>query len=72
MRNCTMRRYIIATALFIVTSLAWSATWQPLCLPNAEALQFAVRTEDDDWILLGETPLSNYYQNDDVITANCI
>lgn len=69
MRNCTMRRYIIATALFIVTSLAWSATWLPLCLPNAEALQVAVRTEDDDWILLGETPLSNYYQNDDVITA---
>ena len=48
MRNCTMRRYIIATALYIVTSLAWSTTWLPLCLPNAEALQVAVRTEDDD------------------------
>lgn len=68
MRNSIMRRYIIVTALFIVTSLAWSATWQPLCLHNSEAI-IAKRAEGEEWILLGETPLSNYSQNDDVITA---
>lgn len=63
-----MRRLIVGIAFYMVTSMAWAVTWQPLPCSDVDNTIIAMSTEED-WILIGEVTLSNIHGYSDTIIA---